>query len=114
MFFNYRLFPFLSYCMQAVDKKRLFVIDYYDLVLPFVEKVRKLDGRNLYGTRALFFRTPDDTLRPIAIELGTPKWKKAYMPSSHGTPGWLWTLAKAQFLAIESGYHQLISHWYVH
>lgn len=105
--------------MQAIEKKRLFVIDYHDLVLPFVEEVRKLEGRNLYGSRALFFLTPMDTLKPIAIELvrpphgGKPKWKKAYIPSSHGTPGWLWKLAKAQFLAIESGYHQLISHWYV-
>lgn len=105
--------------MQAIEKKRLFVIDYHDLMLPFVEKVRKLKGRNLYGTRALFFRTPTDTLKPIAIELVRPpyggnlQWKKAYVPSSLGTPGWLWMLAKAQFLAIESGYQQLISHWYV-
>ncbi|KAK1371588.1 Lipoxygenase [Heracleum sosnowskyi] len=102
---------------KAIEEKRLFVIDYHDLMLPFVDKVRNIEGTNLYGSRALFFRTTSDTLKPMAIELvrppckGKPQWKEAYTPSSHGTSGWLWMLAKAQFLALDSGYHQLISHW---
>uniref|UniRef100_A0A166GAS3 Lipoxygenase n=1 Tax=Daucus carota subsp. sativus TaxID=79200 RepID=A0A166GAS3_DAUCS len=64
----------MAECMtveKAIEEKRLFVIDYHDLMLPFVEKVRKTGGRNLYGSRALFFRTTSDTLKPMAIELRT-------------------------------------------
>ncbi|WOG82180.1 hypothetical protein DCAR_0101342 [Daucus carota subsp. sativus] len=102
---------------EAIKEKRLFVIDYHDLFLPYVHKVRDLEGTNLYGARALFFRTPLETLKPIAIELVRPKgrgkdqWKQVYLPGWDSTSGWLWKLAKAQFLALDSGYHQLISHW---
>lgn len=102
---------------QAIKEKKLFVVDYCDFLLPYVYKVRDLEGTNLYGGRALFFRTPLDTLKPIAIELVRPKgrgkdqWKEVYLPGWDSTSGWLWKLAKAQFLALDSGYHQLISHW---
>lgn len=102
---------------EAIKDKKLFVVDYHDLLLPYVYKVRDLKGKNLYGGRALFFRTPLETLKPIAIELVRPKgrgkdqWKEVYLPGWDSTSGWLWKLAKAQFLALDSGYHQLISHW---
>ncbi|KAL8110632.1 linoleate 13S-lipoxygenase 2-1, chloroplastic-like [Apium graveolens] len=102
---------------EAIKDKKLFVVDYHDLLLPYVHKVRDIEGVNLYGARALFFRTHLNTLKPIAIELVRPKgrgrdqWKEVYLPGLDSTSGWLWKLAKAQFLAIDSGYHQLISHW---
>ncbi|KAK1376395.1 hypothetical protein POM88_032588 [Heracleum sosnowskyi] len=42
---------------------------------------------------------------------GKDQWKEVYLPGWDSTSGWLWKLAKAQFLALDSGYHQLISHW---
>ncbi|KAL8122093.1 hypothetical protein AgCh_018725 [Apium graveolens] len=102
---------------EAIKQKKLFMIDYHDLLLPYVNKVRKIKGTTLYGSRALFFLTPIGTLKPVAIELvrppsdETPQWKEAYAPGIDATSGWLWKLAKAHFLAHDSGFHQLISHW---
>ncbi|MED6145672.1 hypothetical protein PIB30_027672, partial [Stylosanthes scabra] len=102
---------------EAIQAKKLFILDYHDLLLPVVEQVRELEGTTLYGSRALFFLTPDGTLRPLAIELvrppinGKPQWKQVYTPTWHSTGVWLWRLAKAHLLAHDSGYHQLVSHW---
>ncbi|KAA3490580.1 linoleate 13S-lipoxygenase 2-1, chloroplastic-like [Gossypium australe] len=102
---------------EALKQKKLFVLDYHDLLLPYVKKVRQLPGTTLYGSRTLFFLNPDETLRPLAIELtrppmdGKPQWKEVYRPSWHSSGVWLWRLAKAHVLAHDSGYHQLISHW---
>lgn len=106
-------------CMQAIQQKKLFILDYHDLLLPFVNKVRQLEGTTLYGSRTLFFLTTDGTLRPLAIELTRPpmdgklQWKQVFGPSWHSTSIWLWRLSKAHVLAHDSGYHQLVSHWYV-
>lgn len=102
---------------EAVKQKKLFLLDYYDVFLPYVKKVRELDGTTLYGSRTLFFLLPEGTLRPIAIELcrppydGKPFWREVYTPIGGATNRWLWRLAKAHVLAHDSGYHQLISHW---
>ncbi|XP_071712286.1 lipoxygenase 2, chloroplastic-like [Rutidosis leptorrhynchoides] len=102
---------------EALAQKKLFMLDYHDLLLPYVNKTNELKGRALYGSRTLMFLTPNGTLRPIAIELthppsdGKPQWKQVYTPSSDATGAWLWKLAKAHVLAHDSGYHQLVSHW---
>ncbi|XP_062083947.1 linoleate 13S-lipoxygenase 2-1, chloroplastic-like isoform X3 [Humulus lupulus] len=104
---------------EALKDKKLFMLDYHDVLLPYVSKVRQLKGRTLYGSRTLFFLTPSGTLLPLAIELtrppmdGKPQWKEVYTPISnwHSTDLWLWRLAKAHVLAHDSGVHQLISHW---
>ncbi|KAF9688665.1 hypothetical protein SADUNF_Sadunf01G0011800 [Salix dunnii] len=104
-------------CEQAVKAQKLFILDYHDLFLPYVSKIRELKGTTLYGSRTLFFLTHEGTLRPLAIELtrppidGKPQWKQVFRPAWHSTDVWLWRLAKAHVLAHDSGYHQLISHW---
>ncbi|KAK6164235.1 hypothetical protein DH2020_001099 [Rehmannia glutinosa] len=101
----------------ALKQKKLFVLDYHDVFLPYVNKVRELKGTTLYGSRTLFFLTPSGTLRPLAIELtrppvdGKPQWKQVFQPCWDPTGIWLWRLAKAHVLAHDSGYHQLVSHW---
>lgn len=106
--------------VQALKQKKLFMLDYHDLLLPFVEKVRQIKGTTLYGSRTVFFLNPDGTLRPLAIELtrppmdGKPQWKQAFAPCWHSTGVWLWRIAKTHVLAHDSGYHQLVSHWYGH
>ncbi|KAK8487178.1 hypothetical protein V6N11_013709 [Hibiscus sabdariffa] len=47
---------------EALEQKKLFVLDYHDLLLPFVKKVRELPGTTLYGSRALFFLDPDEAI----------------------------------------------------
>ncbi|CAN6216308.1 unnamed protein product [Urochloa humidicola] len=104
---------------EAVKNKKLFMLDYHDMLLPYVHAVRELDNTTLYASRTLFFLTGDGTLRPIAIELTRPKsknkpqWREVYTPGSDGsvTGSWLWQLAKAHVLAHDTGYHQLVSHW---
>lgn len=104
--------------IQAIKQKKLFVIDYHDLLLPYVSKVRQLKGTTLYGSRTLFFLTPDGTMAPVAIELtrppmdGKPRWEQVFTPAHHSTGCWLWRIAKAHVLAHDSGVHQLVSHWY--
>ncbi|CAN6556037.1 unnamed protein product [Malus baccata var. baccata] len=102
---------------EAIEEKKLFILDYHDLFLPYVSKVRKLEGTTLYGSRTLFFLTPEGTLRSLVIELtrppmdGKPQWKQVFQPAWNATDVWLWRLAKAHVLAHDSGYHQLVSHW---
>nr|XP_043620048.1 lipoxygenase 2, chloroplastic-like [Erigeron canadensis] len=102
---------------EAIEQKRLFVIDYHDLLLPYVNRVRELEGTTLYGSRMLMFLTSNGTLRPLAIELTRPpsdekpQWKHVYTPCSDATGAWLWKLAKAHFLAHDSHHQVLISHW---
>ncbi|CAL5041923.1 unnamed protein product [Urochloa decumbens] len=104
---------------EAVKNKKLFMLDYHDMLLPYVHAVRELDNTTLYASRTLFFLTADGTLRPIAIELTRPKsknkpqWRQVFTPGSDGsvTGSWLWQLAKAHVLAHDTGYHQLVSHW---
>ncbi|KAL3379266.1 hypothetical protein AABB24_000135 [Solanum stoloniferum] len=103
---------------QAVQQKKLFILDYHDLLLPYVNKVNELKGSVLYGSRTIFFLTPEGTLKPLAIELtrppvdDKPQWKEVYSPNDwNATGAWLWKLAKAHVLSHDSGYHQLVSHW---
>ncbi|KAL2328834.1 hypothetical protein Fmac_022261 [Flemingia macrophylla] len=102
---------------EAVKQKKLFILDYHDLLLPLVKDVRELEGTTLYGSRTVFFLTHEGTLRPLAIELtrppmeGKPQWKQVFTPCWHSTGVWLWRLAKLHVLAHDSGYHQLVSHW---
>ncbi|ONK79034.1 uncharacterized protein A4U43_C01F2190 [Asparagus officinalis] len=102
---------------EALEQKKLFVLDYHDLLLPFVHRVRELEGTTLYGSRTLFFLMPTGTLKPIAIELTRPKsptkpqWKRVFTQCYDATGSWLWKLAKAHVCAHDAGYHQLVSHW---
>ncbi|KAL8548815.1 hypothetical protein ACS0TY_007905 [Phlomoides rotata] len=102
---------------EALKQKKLFILDYHDLLLPYVNKVREIKGTTLYGSRTLFFLMPTGTLRPIAIELTRPpskgkgQWKEVFKPCWDPTGVWLWRLAKTHVLAHDSGVHQLVSHW---
>ncbi|KAI8526272.1 hypothetical protein RHMOL_Rhmol13G0296000 [Rhododendron molle] len=102
---------------EALKRKKLFILDYHDLLLPYVKKVREVEGTTLYGSRTLFFLTDEGTLRPLAIELTRPpmdrkpQWRQVFTPTWNATGCWLWRLAKAHVLAHDSGYHQLVSHW---
>ncbi|XP_071720461.1 linoleate 13S-lipoxygenase 2-1, chloroplastic-like [Rutidosis leptorrhynchoides] len=104
---------------EALKNKKLFMLDYHDILLPYVNKVRdiKTMRTTLYGSRTLMYLTPTGTLRPLAIELvrppgnGKPQWKRAFTPCWDATGAWLWKLAKVHVLAHDSGYHQLVSHW---
>ncbi|KAK7333912.1 hypothetical protein VNO80_30693 [Phaseolus coccineus] len=113
----------IGYCTveEAIKQKKLFMLDYHDLFLPYVSRVREIKGTTLYGSRTLFFLTEQGTLKPLAIELtrppmeGKPQWKQVFKPASYSNSNatnlWLWRLAKVHVLAHDSGYHELVSHW---
>uniref|UniRef100_A0A0A0KX68 Lipoxygenase n=1 Tax=Cucumis sativus TaxID=3659 RepID=A0A0A0KX68_CUCSA len=102
---------------EAIAQKKLFVLDYHDTLMQYVEKVRSIKRTTLYGSRTLFFLNDDDTLSPLGIELtrppmaGKPQWKQVFSPSTQATNAWLWRLAKAHVLAHDSCVHQLVIHW---
>ncbi|XP_059072471.1 linoleate 9S-lipoxygenase A-like [Cryptomeria japonica] len=103
---------------QAVEAKRLFILDYYDAYMPYIERINKeSDERKMYASRTLFFLTDQGILRVVAIELCLPHTsltqaeRKVYTPAQGGEDGALWLLAKAHSRVNDAGYHQLISHW---
>uniref|UniRef100_A0A0C9S685 Lipoxygenase n=1 Tax=Wollemia nobilis TaxID=56998 RepID=A0A0C9S685_9CONI len=102
---------------KALEENKLFMLDYHDTFLPFVNGINALEGRKAYATRTIFFLTPLNTLKPIAIELSLPppcpgcRSKQVFTPSNDATTYWLWQLAKAHVCANDAGVHQLVNHW---
>lgn len=102
---------------EAVKQRRLFMLDYHDLFLPYVHKIRELKHTTMYGSRTVFFLTSDGTLRLLAIELTRPKspsqpqWRRVFTPSTDTTESWLWRMAKSHVRAHDAGHHELVTHW---
>ncbi|KAL5995111.1 hypothetical protein ACLOJK_025169 [Asimina triloba] len=102
---------------QALDKNKLFIIDYHDVYLPFLDRINAQDGRKAYATRTIFFLTEAGTLKPIAIELTLPpassgaQSKRVLTPPVDATSFWVWQLAKAHVCCNDTGHHQLVNHW---
>ncbi|KAK8514216.1 hypothetical protein V6N13_063119 [Hibiscus sabdariffa] len=102
---------------QALEENKLFMVDYHDLYLPFLDRINALDGRKSYATRSIFFLTPNGTLKPIAIELSLPhtapcsRSKRVVTPPVDATSNWIWQLAKAHVCSNDAGVHQLVNHW---
>ncbi|KAF3431082.1 hypothetical protein FNV43_RR25812 [Rhamnella rubrinervis] len=102
---------------KAIEEKRLFILDFHDLLLPFIENMNSLPGRKAYASRTVFFYTPTGVLRPIAIELSlpptpsSPQNKRVYTHGHDATEFWVWKLAKAHVCSSDTGIHQLVNHW---
>lgn len=102
---------------QALEEERLFILDYYDAYMPFVNKINSLKGRKVYASRTIFFLTPCGTLKPIVIELSLPptvtgaESKQIFTHGHDATSYWLWKLAKSHVCANDAGFHQLVNHW---
>lgn len=104
---------------QAIEKNKLFILDYHDVLMPFLRLINETSTK-VYATRTLLFLKEDGTLKPLAIELSLPHPEgdqfgavsNVYTPAEHGIEGSIWKLAKAYVAINDSGFHQLISHWY--
>ncbi|KAH9326858.1 hypothetical protein KI387_007036 [Taxus chinensis] len=103
---------------QAVKAKRLFVLDFYDFYMPYVERINKQsDELKMYASRTVYFLTAEGTLSAVAIELCLPHTsvsqavRNVYTPAHQGEEAALWLLAKAHSRVNDSVYHQLVSHW---
>ncbi|KAE8724243.1 Lipoxygenase 4 [Hibiscus syriacus] len=102
---------------QAIEKKKLYILDYHDAYLPFLNSINAHPDRKAYATRTVFFLTQLGTLKPIAIELSLPPMnpytptKQVITPPVDATSCWQWQLAKAHVCSNDSGAHELIQHW---
>ncbi|KAF6166900.1 hypothetical protein GIB67_020334 [Kingdonia uniflora] len=102
---------------EAIGNGRLFIIDYHDMLLPFVEKINALPKTKTYASRTVFYYTKSGVLRPIAIELSlpptasSPQNKHVYTHGHDSTSYWIWKFAKAHVCANDAGIHQLVNHW---
>ncbi|CAF1909585.1 unnamed protein product [Brassica oleracea] len=96
---------------QALETNRLFMVDYHDTYLPFLDRINALDRRKAYATRTILFLTRLGTLKPVAIELSLPKSKRVVTPPIDATSNWTWQLAKAHVGSNDAGVHQLVNHW---
>ncbi|KAB2041836.1 hypothetical protein ES319_D02G174900v1 [Gossypium barbadense] len=102
---------------KALEEKRLFMVDFHDMLLPFIKRINNLPGRKSYASRTVFFYTKTGILRPIAIELSLPptpssnRNKYVYTHGHDATTYWIWKLAKAHVCANDAGVHQLVNHW---
>ncbi|WJX52132.1 linoleate 13S-lipoxygenase [Trifolium repens] len=102
---------------QALEENKLFVLDYHDVYLPFLDRINALDERKAYATTTIFFLAKVGTLKPIAIQLALPTGdpntacKQVLNPSVDETSKWLWQFAKAHVCANDAGVHTLVHHW---
>ncbi|TKY59872.1 Lipoxygenase 6 [Spatholobus suberectus] len=102
---------------QAIEEKRLFILDYHDMLLPFIKKMNSLPGRKAYASRTILFNTKTGILCPIVIELSlpqtnsSPQYKRVYTQGHDATRHWIWKLAKAHVCSNDAGIHQLVNHW---
>ncbi|KAL2547182.1 Lipoxygenase 6 [Forsythia ovata] len=102
---------------QAIKEKRLFILDYHDILLPFIEKINLLPERKAYASRTIFCYTQNGILSPIVIELSlpttpsSPSNKRIFTHGHDATAHWIWKLAKAHVCSNDAGIHQLVNHW---
>lgn len=103
--------------MQAIENKNLFILDYHDILLPFIDHINSLPDRKAYASRTVFYYSDKGTLTPIIIELSLPSTPASprntyvYTHGHDATTHWLWNLAKAHVCSNDAGIHQLVNHW---
>ena len=98
----------------------MFILDHHDGLMPYLRRINTTTTK-MYATRTLLLLHDNGKLKPLAIELSLPHAQgdihgatsQVYTPSEDGIEGSVWQLAKAYAAVSDSGYHQLISHWYV-
>ncbi len=104
--------------MQALAQKRLFVQDYHDIFLPYINRINAQGKGSMYAPRTVLFLTSENILTPLAIELTLPpstaggkkKSRVFTPPPPDSTKNWVWELAKAHVASCDSSYHEVISH----
>ncbi|KAK4794589.1 hypothetical protein SAY86_012583 [Trapa natans] len=105
---------------QAIHRKRMFILDHHDYLMPFLGRINKRGVVRAYASRTLLFLRDDSTMKPVAIELSLPgaahgsEFNRVFrpVPASRGdSEAALWQLAKAHVTSNDSAYHHLVSHW---
>lgn len=105
--------------LQALQNNKLYILDHHDALMPYLSRINSTNTKT-YASRTLLFLQDDGTLKPLAIELSLPHPQggqhgavtKVFTPAQEGVAASVWQLAKAYAAVNDSGYHQLVSHWY--
>lgn len=87
--------------------------------MPYLRRINSTSTKT-YASRTILFLQDNGTLKPLAIELSLPHSdgdqygaiSEVHLPVEEGVKKFIWQLAKAYVGVVDSGYHQLISHWY--
>ncbi|MCO5595620.1 hypothetical protein L7F22_049665 [Adiantum nelumboides] len=103
---------------EVITQKRLYILDHYDILVPFIHKINESSQGKMYASRTVFFLTEEKVLLPIAIELALPPKvkgqeasKRVFTPTGPAHLEWLWRFARTHIAVTDAGYHQLVSHW---
>ncbi|CAK9226351.1 unnamed protein product [Sphagnum troendelagicum] len=103
----------------ALAAKKLFVVDYHDTYITYINRINAQPGVAFYASRTLLFLTSDGTLQVLAIELTLPppapggaKNSRVFLPPDpDSTKNWVWELAKAHVISNDSAFHQVVNHF---
>jgi hypothetical protein len=109
--------PFF-FLLQAMEEKKLFVVDYHDTYITYINRINAQPGVAFYASRTLLFLTSDGTLQVLAIELTLPpsapggaKNSRVFLPPDQdSTRNWVWELAKTRVMTNDSAFHQVVNH----
>ncbi|KAF8769079.1 hypothetical protein HU200_006955 [Digitaria exilis] len=104
---------------NALRDNKLFIVDYHDRFILFLDRINKLRGNFIYASRTLLLLKNDGTMKPLAIELSLPHddapkhgaKSSVYTPASAGVERHIWQLAKAYASVNDDAWHQIVSHW---
>jgi lipoxygenase len=103
---------------KALAAKKLFVVDYHDTYITYINRINAQPGTAFYASRTLLFLTSDGTLQVLAIELTLPpsapggaKNSRVFLPPDQdSTKNWVWELAKTHVMTNDSAFHQVVNH----
>jgi hypothetical protein len=104
---------------KALAAKKLFVVDYHDTYITYINRINAQPGTAFYASRTLLFLTSDGTLQVLAIELTLPpsapggaKNSRVFLPPDQdSTKNWVWELAKTHVMTNDSAFHQVVNHF---
>ncbi|KAM7473810.1 hypothetical protein LguiB_021053 [Lonicera macranthoides] len=104
---------------EAIKNNWLFILDHHDVLMPYLRRINTT-ATKIYATRTILFLENNGTLKPLAIELSLPHPDEdqlgaistVYTLTHEGAVGTIWQLDKAYVVVNDSGYHQLICHFY--
>lgn len=103
---------------EALKHELLYIVDYYDMYMPYLNRIHATENRATYAPRTIFYLSRVGVLLPIAIELALPPKnkgeeakKRVFTPNRLLEPDWLWHFAKAHVLTVDTTYQLSVSHW---
>ena len=103
---------------QAISENTLYILDYHDAIMPYVNKINEGKGK-LYASRTIFHLTKMGFILPLVIELSLPPKKRGekgkkrvFTVPPPSVVDFEWRLAKTHVSTVDCGIHELVSHWY--